>query len=947
MSKASGFIALMKVIGEKIGKTVFDDVAKISDDVAKLAEKASSKELNIDVIRKVTKSVKKAKKYHDYIGKAIDDIAYKAYGVRAEQLKSVAGLGESAILQDAVAKARKFKVEINPEDYKDVNKLYGKLRDAGKKNIYNAKTNEWVSELMNYGGTDEMARIISSTTGTPAARIETMIKTGEIEKYLDGFDLNKVQALNKNVYATLAATRRVASDTMRKVNNFSNIQRFSGTLGDKISTLHDEFLKYDNKAGADACKMAHSFLNNAAAIETMTKAAKFNSGNLMEEMGIEKRKLMREYVSGMEVSRFSFANKLDDAGVPLKKIEGDWVLAEQLGLSVDDVSLFNRVKNIERVTLYGEVARAKSRHPKDFDDSVKAVASLYDNVQDDAIMFKENMSFGEIHDIGINYFPVKPSPEHMETIKQAKIAKYGVESLGGYSGEQRAFHKMSRNIEGSKASIDFDLRLDPKDEMSQYFDSVVNENTYKSGKQFIDHIGKSATIFDALNHSKDFVERSGKQNYADAYGGMLNNIMTTWSDMFAPQKQPTHWLTKGLANITDANTAIALGQSVTSLLGLPLGDFGGFVEGQRMPLFNFLQVLPTTAMFKGIMPTLGAIKDSPSFVKAFLASKGDSSVFKKICSKSNIELSIKSMTEGIQEPILKKAFADYWKYEAPDVTMQSLYTMNGRMQSVFSALTTIFKMSDISARGVGLTAAVKYGERQYSRHADSIAKGSAKAIDGIVKDLHMYEFNSLEREYIMEAVKNKPEFLSRFARMSVRSELFNYSRYFRPGMITKYKKHWASARAMRFMTWNMYYTNLLRGVKRSYDAGDKAPVVNAAKLASAWFGMLALSKLTDDETVDSFASYGIGRTPVIAPLVGMVNLGYRDVSGILAPSISTAAVLFLMVGDKIFDMIGNSKKDSIDYVYENVYNNFKRQPALRVPMVKELFEYTEELIQGD
>jgi len=945
MGRASGFIALMKVLGEKIGKSVFDDVAKISDDVARLAEKASGKELNVEAIRKVTKAVKKSSKYHHYIGQAVDDIATKSYNLRMDQLRTTAGLSESAILQDAVTKARTFKVEISASDYKDVNKLYGKLKDASQKNVYNAKTNEWMSEIMNYSGIEDMSRIVAKTTGASPSKVKSMIETGEIEKYLDGFDLNKVKSLNKNVYASLAATRRVASDTMRKVNNFSDVQRFSGTLGDKISTLHDEFLKYNNKAGADACKRAHSFLNNAAAIETMTKAAKFNTENLMEEMGDAKRMAMREYISKMEVGRFSFANKLDNAGVPLKKIEGDWQLAKELGLSVDDISLFNKVKNIERTTLYGEVARAKSRHPKDFDDSVKEIASLYDNVRDDTIMFKENMSFDDIHDIGINYFPIRINPEHKASVSAAKELKYGVESLGGYSGEQRAFHRMSRDSAGSKASIDFSLRLDPKEEMSQYFDSVVNENTYKAGKQYIDNIGKSATIFDALNHSKDFIE--GKREYADAYGGMLNNVMKTWEDMFAPQKQPTHWLTKGLATITDANTALALGQSVTAILGLPLGNFGGFAEGQRMPLFNFLQVLPTTAMFKGIMPTLGAIKDSPSFVKAFLASKGEGSVFKKMLSKSNIELSIKSMTEGIQEPVLKKAFTDYWKYEAPDVTMQSLYTMNGRMQQVFSALTTIFKMSDISARGVGLTAAVKYGERQYARHADSIAKGSAKAIDSIVKDLHMYEFNSLEREYIMEAVKNKSEFLSRFARMSVRSELFNYSRYFRPGMITKYKKHWASARAMRFMTWNMYYTNLLRGVKRSYDAGDKAPAVNAAKLASAWFGILALSKLTDDETVDSFAAYGIGRTPVIAPLVGMVNMGYRDVSGILAPSISTMAVLPLMVGDKMFDIIGNSKKDNIDYVYENVYNNFKRQPALRVPIVKELFEYTEELIQGD
>ena len=70
-------------------------------------------------------------------------------------------------------------------------------------------------------------------------------------------------------------------------------------------------------------------------------------------------------------------------------------------------------------------------------------------------------------------------------------------------------------------------------------------------------------------------------------------------------------------------------------------------------------------------------------------------------------------------------------------------------------------------------------------------------------------------------------------------------------------------------------------------------------------------------------------------------------TGILGPSIATMAVLPMKASDMLFDLMGNEKKDSIDYIYETVYNNFKRQPVMRVPGIKDLFEITEEFIQGD
>ncbi len=945
MAKGAGFIALMTKIGDKLGKAVFDDVAKYSDDIAKLAEKAKGSDLNIEELRKVSKTIKKKTRFHKWINEGIDNIVFSRYNMKTDQLKAVAESGENAILQDAANRSKTFGVELTLDDYSDINKLTGKLKDAAYKKTYNEFTNNWMTELHGYGGNDELARVVAKSLKKNPAQIKTAMETGQIEAMFSNLDVKTSKELNKNVGAAVAAARSVAGKTLRESKRFGTIDKHTGTINDKISLLHDEFLRNGNKAGADACKMAKRYVDNAAAIETLNRAAKFNVENLLNEVPLEKRQKMREYVSEMDVNRFSFADKIDDGiGIP-KRIEGDWQLASNLGLSVDDVARVNKIKNYDRITLYGESKRELASSPKDLDDVTREVSALYENISDDAIIFKENLTAGDVRDIGINYWPAKPNAEHKEAIRLAKVEKYGESSIESYWGDQIATHRMMRDPKGSKLVKDYSLREDPLVEYMSYFDSVSVENTRKAGAKYLDSIGKRATVYDLLNNSKKYVE--GARDYAPVYKEGLNNILTDWHNMFAVQQQPTNVIMKGIAHITDMNTALALGQSITGLLGPAFGNFGAVAEGGRMPFFNFLQVLPTTAMFKGILPTLGAMYEAPSANLAYLKSVKQNSIFKKMTSKGNIEGAIDIMTEGIKDPLLKKAFSDYWKYEAPDVTMQELYSMNGKVQKVFSALTTIFKLSDVSARGVGLTAAVRYGERQYAKYADDISKGSAKAIDRLVQDMHLYEFNSLDREYIMEAMRNKEEFLSRFARMSVRSELYNYSRYFRPAAITASRTHWAKARAARFLSWNMYYANLLKGVKRSYDAGDKAPMRNAAMLASTWFGALYLGGLVDDDTVDSYVTYGIGRTPVIAPIVGTVGTTYRELTGIMAPSISTAVVLPIKVADSLFDLIDNEKTDSVDYIYEKVYNNFKRSPVLRVPGVKDLFDITEEFIQED
>jgi len=932
MSKTKGFIAAIKVVSKKIGKqfaNVVDDLqVAVGDDALKVMDKYA-----LNTITKVKSQITKRKSYFTFIDKTVDENVSNKINALTDEFKAIRKGSESAKAALSKKVKQQTGITIPESSFDDVNALRDDVKNFHRKAIYEKINDDLYSELHFYGGDDRLITETAQGLGLKKESVKKMWENGNIGKFMAGLTVDDAKKLNKHLYKSVAANRKLASLQVNEVFKFSELERYSGTIQDDISRMYDVFGKTGNKAGQAACEKAHAFVTYANSLETVIDRTGKSIASVLEETTPERRLAIRNYVES-QIAADIKAKPIKTKDGIFRNIEADWDNVYKNALSDDEVLLANKITNANRLTKKYEYDLYYSKDSKDLKDTLANSVNALDDIADDVILYKDiDLSTPEIGDYGINYWHVSITDEHRKTVRAAIDAKHDGINWDN-TGSKQYGYQISRRSGGSEALFDAEKRLDPLDELNKYFYEFRDYNLHRIGKAYMENIRQAATIEDLLNTSKAFAKH--KQKYDKSTKFMVNAIAERWDRIFARQTQPDNIVTKLLAGVADANTSAALGQSITSLTNVFVGDFSSAAVGQRMPFFNSLQPMTTTAMFKGIIPTLAALKDSPSVAKAFMKATKQNGGFKKIFSPANMEIAIKDISNNIDDPLLQKAWKDYWKYENPDVLMKQLYTMDSKIQTVYDALTTIFRLSDISSRSTAIAAAVRHAERQYGRYApEQILKGDPKTLDNLVRNLHLWEFNSLDRKHIMEAVKKKEEFISRYATASVRSELFNYSRYFRPEIVERAKTHWATARAVRFLSWNMYYTNLLRGVHRSYINGDKEPLRNMLKLAIVWYGTASYGSGVDDKTIQSFANYGIGRTPMISPVIGTATTSYRELTGILAPSIAVMTALPLKVADILSDSASGEKsqKDFVDYAWEKNYNLLVRQPAAR-PFIK-------------
>ena len=954
MSKVKGLISVMKVVGEKLGKSIDDVAAKLSEKeglagkVGKEIQETRALKVGdilhtsaddllvkagdiyapkVDVAT-LERTIKKSAKAVTFIDKAVDEIVDSRYKSFQSELQLAA---KDEKLSVAMSKKLKKSLDIDvfPEDFKDYKLVQDKIKDSVRKNIYAKQATDNIAELTGNGTNRERLRdIIAGSMGRTPKSIETAITNGTLDKVIAGASPSQMKNIYKNTSVAVIASRRIAGKTLEDVNKFGAVDYLTATIGDNISSLYDVFKKNNNEFGMNACKKMHHFVRSRNTLETSVGKLKGDIDAFMN-LDVERKTRIRNYIETRQGKALEKPTLVTNELGEQIQLEMDADLVGKLGLTTEDVLLANKLGNTMRILRRHEHYDAVARTAKDLDDNINETLSLIDNVDHSKVLFKtDDFSNDAFGDHGINYFPISITDAHRNNVREAIEKKHpGIYDFNDWTQKQSAYQR-SRRI-GAVSGLD-ENRRDAGEEISRYFDSYLDANTRRAGQAYIDNIGNFATKYDLMNNSRK--NKPEYQDYYNAYKYLINHIDERWKTMFAPQTQPSNIFTKGVKFITDINTSFALGQGVTSIAPGITGDgIGVMAEGQRMPTFNYLQTIPTTAMFKGVMPVLGAMKSTPSFALAYLQAKKMNGLGKKLTNKSTMEIAVDLVTQKIKDPEVRKAWTDYWKYENPDILMESLYSMDPRVQKLLDGVSIFFKLSDIGARNVGIAASATFAKRQWLNNADDIMSGSSKSIDRLIKDTHLFEFNSLDRDYILESARNMPEFVSRFARMSTQYELFNYSRYYRPDVIDRARKNWMTARALRFVSWNMYYTNLLRGVARSYENGDKEPLKQAGKMAVMWFGAMSLTQRVDNETLNSYASYGLGRTPLVGPAIGAVGTSYRELTGITAPSIATMAALGIYTADKLSDLIsgGEGKKDSLDYAWEKTYDLMVRQPVAR------------------
>lgn len=920
MSKIQAMYAMMKVVAEKTGKgmnkmfqTNVDDLTVKAADIAKVVDPKDAEA-----------RIRQTGAYFNYIEQSIDSVVNQRMSEFKTDIERIKN--DDTLTKSFIKKVNsRTGAEVTPEDFKDIKKLNSRIKDSIEKKELDRYTGDWVAELHGYGGVDRISEIISGATGKKMKEIKKHFEDGTIDKFINGLSLEDTRKVNKNVAVGVMVSRRVAGKTLMDVNKFGTIDHVTASISNKISSLAEVFKKNGNEFGYNMCVKTHSFIRNASALELAVNKAAQNFGDF-SKMPVEKQRAIASYIEKRR--RPALDNPVPvpgDDGIN-KLVEMDQEVAGQLGLTDNEIMFANKLGNFDRIMRKMESGRLNAKTGKDLEDNLQESVGYLDNLPGDTVLFKdENFSNPYYGDLGINHFPISITDEHKERVVAAiEKENPGIYDFSTYTGKQSAYQR-ARRI-GSVANMDANRRP-ASEEFGRYVDSFLDSNTRQAGNAYIKEIGRHATQFDLMNKSSKLVDK----DYYPAYKSMIGNLEESWNNIYHAQTKPGNVFTKSIAGLTDVNTSVALGQNVTSLLDLVTGDVAAFAQGQRMGLFNFLEFIPTTTAMKGILPTLAGLKDSPSYVKAYLQAVKSNGGFKKMFNPANTEMAIELVKGKIKDPVVKKAWNDYWKYESPDILMESFYSMDSNVQKIMQSVTTVFKMADVAARNVAIATSSVFAKRHWTNNAESIMAGDAKAIDKLIKDTHLFEFDHLDREYILEASKNMPEFVSRFARISTRYELFNYSKYFRPELLDKAKKNWLAARATRFLSWNMYYGNYLRGVVRAHENGDSEPMKRLGKMAAVWFTTMSATQRIDDETVNAYASYGLGRTPFVGPAIGVATTNFRELTGIVAPSFATVAGAGIWTADAISDLLsGNEgKKDSFDYAWEKSYDSIKRQPVLR------------------
>jgi len=941
-------MALLNIMREKLGtafKGFSDDFVRLTkgfnddvqrqfgDDAVRAGTKGDPMKMSLDDITKAERAILKDKSFLNYVDKPSDDSVNRAMSSFGSDFKKMHGAEGDDIIsigRKISEKAEKnFGTKIDPKHISDPNKLRSAVRDEARKRVYAPMIKKWTSELYDYENVAGIDRVYAKTLGLSPGKVKSARESGKLAKLLDDVDAKKIGELKNNLGAAVINNRILQTDAAYdKVFKRHALEMIANTISDDISTLAELAERNGNVPLAKACERMHTVVNHSSVIDASIMKSRDNINSMLDGMDEQRGYKIMDYIESKSLGKMR-KEALTVKGDP-KMVNVDRELQQRLGLADEDILIANKVNNTLRGMRKLHFDRFQAKTVKEMEDIAQDAPYMFDNIPDDDLMYVgEKFSIPDFGDFGINYFPISIKDEYKAKVVAAIVAKNPerAANFSRYGGKQMNY-KFARS-EGSVASQIMENRNPIGVTMDRYFNEYSRDMSYGMGKAHINNIGSSATIYDLFNASGNMKKGD---DYKKAWKSMVRHIDDRWEIIFKGQAQPQGVISRFIANSADANTSMALGQSFSSITKLLIGDVGGFSKGQRLPAFNYLQALTNTGMMKGVMPVLGGMRMTPSLVKNYaktIRGKGLGSIL----DKNNIQMALDATVAEIVDRDISRATVDYWKYENPDVLMQTLYTMDKPMQKFMNFITTSYRLSDITTRNVVVAASVNYAKPHYASYINTIERGGnkSKAIGHLKKALHMYEFGFLDRKYIMRAVDNPQKFYSRYAQMSVRSELYNYSRYFRPEIVDKMKTHWATARASRFLTWNMYYTNLLRGVYRSYQNGDKAPLIKLGMISAGWFGTMTAAGRFDNSMIEDWANYGVGRTPGLGPLVSGSMTTTRDAFGILAPSFLNITAPVIFAGDALADTVqgAGGKSDALDWAAKTTYNKVKNQPAVR------------------
>jgi len=581
----------------------------------------------------------------------------------------------------------------------------------------------------------------------------------------------------------------------------------------------------------------------------------------------------------------------------------DSAKAKELGLMPEHLEVANTVINGNRVMrkAYNDMFHNRYSPDSTFPD--------YSKWKDDAKrldlnsqMWKEKF-VDDIGDVGTNYWPKKAKQEVHEVFAKE-------------SGKPQGF-KMNRAQEGG---LTLEQRQTAAEELGQYAWRFNDEVIYKGGRTKFNEF--AATMTGDIIGQLETKNKESVKELIPQFKNLFDDVNKSYEAVFnQPRKSHLKGLSGDIERIVygagDVATSLALSRIVTAVWNL----------GQ--PAANSTIFHGMGNVFKGFTALGAAAARSTPEALTMYKGMGKSEIFKMVTNGKWLHDSVNIMKN---KPSLKK-YADvidyYFHGSGSNVLMPDMFNMGGGVKEVFNLMTVPFQASDILARVVTLISASSQAEKAFAGYGKGWSK-DPKSFAKLAKTLHLQEFNYVERKQLMAIFTEgtQRDFIKKYSTLSVNKELFDYSRFGRPTILNDATKSPLISRAMRFLSWPMYYMELMSGVSRAYEAGDKAPAKRLAALSLAWLGTTSLAlRGTDDGTLmNDFFKTGISRTPIAGLGVSIAGLVNRPLGGIMSSTISQIVYPLTLIADETVKGISGKDKTPFSYTVNELGSTAKYGP---------------------
>ncbi len=798
-------------------------------------------------------------------------------GYDAETLKFRLSKGQNRKVKDELSslaqqKAKKQVVEVFEEDLLAMSAGENKYIKRAKGNAFTKSFNEeeYIDELVN-------AR--SAYTDEPLKR-----NTKDLEKSLkdlagDNADKLISQAKAKST-AEMFNTDRYIGELIKVKKSLQDIIEEQGGYrrpGKGLFAIADDYLS-DTPGKIDRAYRTFSQSGELGVAKNMSHLFKLHKATsklngygqsigsritrVLNELDDEGLKV-RQYVEQKNPKRFQY-----DAQ---NRLVYDRDLAEEIGMSVDEVRLANKVNNF-----YRSAAKTHVDIETRGDLSLSNMYKTWDEIPDDKIVNLDPVGKG---DYGHNYWHAKPNEEYFEKHLKSDQAYIEATKKDDYNINTRIFY--GRKGESGLRS-DYANRVTPAEEIETYSNEFFRQQPYRIGKHLLNQTKMTLAI-----PKKEVV---GK--YSDKLKD-LKRIEQDWDNMFR----------KGRDFEEMTKPEQLYGEFVKGSISLALSN-------PLLWMFNAHQSLMTSSATKGFGRVLKeTIKTDTKFAKEVL--KYGSGLTRGKTRSQIMEGLWKDTVPGVanRKELLKAQMAKQFRDRNPQIFAlpteelmkhTSVATkrngITGKAKELFDRAVQYslvpFKTSDLLARHVTMKASVGKADDVLESVYKKVKAGkidNLQARSEIERKLHFREFSSVDSEGMTKIPLNnikktksykdwytQPEvqdMIYDYGELSVKAELFNYDKFGRQTVMNALSaKSPLLAQTFTFKSWPLYYTKLLKSQVDEAVTGYKnkdfrlmEPLFKSSVVGLSAYALGSYAATSDSDFVNHFGRYMQGRVPAMSP----------------------------------------------------------------------------------